>query len=982
MVVTAQAGAGKSTLLAELTRAHDGPAAQATLTGRTAGRGQLRRRLHTSMQLNGLSDLAAVLTQAGHDPVPTLVHWLADHGEPLQVAIDDIHLANDDLVGLLAALVEGWPAAHRLILCGRRLPDALRTSLTTSPQVSIGPKELRLTPEEARRSLAAAVSARLDDDEVALLTARCDGWAAAIALADIRLQRALDGPDGSFARQFGRLSAQPATLPDLLRSLLADAPVAVRTAVGNLASLPMFDDELVVAVGFDGGVADIADLGLPIEPARDGLWALPNAVRDALATECPDESIIRRAADRYIRLGRVGTALDVLGGAGLDEDLAKLLADLPPAAAGRIDSAEHAAAVGAVPPDLLAAHPRMLVHLADTYLVDGHLEEYRAAIGRARTMILDHGPDTLDLEALDVLAADCSVRLVASDDDILIAEAETFLARPDLSPMARGRLLGGVGRATAGRRTTPALRTGARHLEEAAQLFHHADAPTHAMATRVIAATVAAWPLGRYDAALEQLDQVLHAARNNQRVRVSTLPYRAFILIEVGRYAEAEATLAELRHTASTIGAIGNERSAAFARWGAAKLASQQGDADAAWAACRAVERSDTVVDTGHGAFFRADAAQLLARVGRVDEAERLLADARDRDPGTTPLVATAAFIVAAYAGDRSRAEAALDDLDGGRAVEPRDRWRVTLLHAHLLHGAGDARAQPLAAAAFEEAAQLGHPDLPFVREPEVARTLQPLAARSSSSARDTAATHGPRISVFGGLAVESDGRTVEPTGRPAELLGFLALHGSPATAEQAIEALWPDGEPTRGRERLRTVLRRVRRDVGDLLERHEEQLRFRTGVTVDVDDFLALVRQARRATAAGEDAAVAALGLYNGEGVSLPGFHGWVEEPRRHLDQQAMAMHDLVAEAAEEDGRLDDAIRTLFEALRLDPLTEDRYLVAARLLAEQGRRSRALQLLEDGARILAGEGLAVSDDLTRLVAYLERAATATSRAS
>lgn len=983
VVIEAQSGAGKSTLLADLGRAHDGPAAQATLTGRVAGRGQLRRRLHTSLRRNGLSDLSTVLDQGGStDPVPTLLRWLSDHDEPLQVAIDDIHLANDDLVSLLVDLIEGWPTTHRLILSGRRLPDALRTALATVPHIAIGPRELRLIPDETRRSLAAPVSARLDDDEVALLTDRCDGWAAAIALAAIGLERALKTSSGAFTRRLRHLTAQPATFPDLLGSLLADASPNVRAAVRRVASLPMFDDDLVTAAGFDRGIDAIADLGLPLEPARDGFWALPNAVRDALAADQPDEYILRRAADRYVDVGEVGAALDVLGAAGLEQDLAKLLADLPPIHTAQIDSAEHAAAIGGVPPDLLAEHPRILIQLADTYVLDGHLEEYRAAIGRARALVPDHGPDTPDLGALEVLAADCSVRLVASDDDLLIAEAEALLARPDLPPMARGRLLGGVGRATAGRRTTQALRTGARQLEQAAQLLDHAEAPTHAMASRVIAATVAAWPLGRYDAALEQLDRVLHAGRNNQRIRVATLPYRAFILIEVGRYAEAHAALAELRQTANTIGAIGNERSAAFARWGAAKLASQQGDADAAWAACRAVERSDATVDTGHGAFFRADAAQLLARVGRMDDAERLLADARDRDPGTTPLVATAAFVVAAYAGDRALAEAALDDLDGGRAVEPRDRWRVTLLHAYLLHGLGDDRAQPLAAAAFEEAAQLGYPDLPFVREPEAARTLQPLAARSSSSARDAAATHGPRVTVLDGLAVVLDGQTVEPTGRPAELLGFLALHGSPCTAEQAIEALWPDGDRTRGRERLRTVLRRVRRDVGDLIERHEEQLRFRAGVTVDVDDFLELVRQAGSGPVTDEDAAAAALGLYSGESASLLGLPSWVEDPCHHLDRQAMAMHDLVAEAAERDGRLDDAIRTLFDALRLDPIAEDRYLVAARLLAEQGRRSRALQLLEDGARILEEEGLTVSDDLVRLRGYLERTNTAASRAS
>ncbi len=983
VVIESQAGAGKSTLLAEATTSHDGPAIRATLAGRQAGLGQLRRRLHQSLRLNGLSDLAALLDQAGGaDPLPTLLPWLADHDEALLIVIDDVHLADEGLAQYLAAMVTAWPAGHRLLLAGRRIPDALRSALAAATSTVIDAAALRFTPDEANDLLQDEVADLLDASELARLTERCDGWAAAVGLAATRLHRAHATSDAAFARELRLLLAGPATLPVLLASLVGAPTDDQRRAVDELASLPMFDDELVEAAGIPGGVAALADLGLPLEQARPGLWTLSNAVRDVLAPEIANDALIRTAAQRYVAAGHPSAALEVLDATRLDADLAALLADLPPVHTGQIDPAEHAAAVGSLSPDLLRAHPRILIHLADSYLLDGHLEEYRANIRRARDLLDDRGTDSDDPDALEVLAADCSVRLVASDSDELIADAQALLARPELPPMARGRLLGAVGRATAGRRTAKDLRAGVHYLEEAAQIMQRIDAPTHAVATRVIAATVASWPLGRYDAALEQLDQALHAGRDSLRMRVSTLPYRAFILIEVGRYAEARAALEELRRTAATVGAIGNERSAAFARWGAAKLASQQGDAETTWAACRAVERSEVAVDTGHGAFFRADAAQLLARAGRLDDAERLLAEARQRDPGTTPLVATAEFVVAAYAGDHHRAEEILVGLDGGLAVEPRDRWRITLLHAHLQHLAGEDDAQSLAAAAFEEAAQLGYPDLPFIREPEVARTLQSMAAKSSSSARDRFAIGGPRVRVLGTFAVDVDGRTIEPTGRPAELVGFLALNGRQTTADQVIEALWPDADATRGRERLRTVLRRTRRDVGDLVERHDELLRLRAGVTVDADEFRDFVRQARDPAANPEAAAAAAIALYGGTAAPVLSYLDWAEGPRRHLAQQALAMHDVVAATAESEGRLDDAIRTLFDALTMDELAEDRYLVAARLLAEQGRRRRALQLLAEAGTALADAGLTPSPEGDRLRRYLERSAVSSAQAS
>lgn len=972
-MLEAPSGAGKSTLLRHLAADHDGPAVLAELGGTRGTSGQLRSRLHRSLSLHGLSDLAAALKQGGdRDLVASLLPWLERQEERLLVLIDDLHLAEDDLAGVIAHLIDSWPTPHRLVLSGRRLPEVARQRLTGTDSVVIGPGELRFTPAEAGDLFGGAVTSHLDDTDLDRVTQGCDGWAAAISLAGDLLQRAASGPDGEVAREAIELTAQPATLPDLVHTLLAAVPRPVREAVAQLSVLPALDDHLVESAGISGGVSELIDLGLPLEETHPGMWTLLGAVRDSIAPEVRDERLTRLAADHYVASALPGAALEVLEAAQLEEDLAKLLVDLPPALIGRIDPTDHAAAVAALPHRLLAAHPRILIDLADSYIVAGHSEAYAEAIQRATRFIDTRNSDAAqDPEALEVHAADLTMRAVARNDDSLVPEAEELLARPDLPPMARARLLGGVGRATASRRTAAALRVGARRLDEAATAFQREGALTHAVANRVIAATFASIPLGRFDAALEQLDQALDAAPSSVTMRVAILPYRAFALVDLGRYAEAQAVLAELRRTTNEIGTLGNERAAAFTRWATARMASQQGDAEATWAACRAVERSDVIVDTGNGAFFHADAAQMLARVGYLDDAERLLVSARQRDPGTTDLVATAEFVVAAYSADLTRAEAVLVELDGGNRVEPRDRWRITLLHAFACHEVGDPRAQPLAAAAFEEAAQLGYPDLPLIHEPRIARLLLPLAERSSASARD--ATPVAQVNVLGGFLIEVAGEVIEPSGRPGELVAFLALNDRQSTVDQAIEALWPDGDPARGRERLRTVLRRARRDLGDLVERHDELLRLRANVTVDAEEFLDFCRQAGDPSANRELAAAAALELYRGEAVPSLGYQEWAETARRQLVQQALAMHDAVAHETTADGRLDDAIRSLLAALELEPIAEDRYLAAARLLAEQGRRSRALQLLGEARAALRDASLQPSAELSRLEAYLQR---------
>lgn len=71
------------------------------------------------------------------------------------------------------------------------------------------------------------------------------------------------------------------------------------------------------------------------------------------------------------------------------------------------------------------------------------------------------------------------------------------------------------------------------------------------------------------------------------------------------------------------------------------------------------------------------------------------------------------------------------------------------------------------------------------------------------------------RVSVLGPLVIMSDGdRRYEPVGMVGELLGLLALNPSRSSREYLAECLWPDDEPARVRQRLNTVVWRLRRQV------------------------------------------------------------------------------------------------------------------------------------------------------------------------
>ena len=958
-------------MLGQLVDDHDGPVIDAALSAAPATLGQLHSRLQASLRRHGLSDVTSAASGAGEVFAP-LLRWAERYQERVLVQLDDLHLADAELAVALAELCDRWPHPHRLVLAGRRLPEPLRGHLVADDSVLVGPDELRFRVEETHELFGEVVTTVLSDADVAEITRRCDGWAAAVHLAAVRLQRAAADGAANVTTEAVELASGPATVRDLLDQLLGPCPAAQRTAVVDLAALPAFDDHLARAAGL-AGVSELHALGVPLTEVRPGLFSCVNAVREVLATGVPNETLAQRAARHYLDLDAPEAALDVLARPGLEVHLAALLADLPPGQLGRIDPRELAAAVAGVPRRLLAEHPRILVHLADANILAGHADAYVETVHRADALVAECGRPDDDREVLEVRALVLARRAVAHNDDGLVPELDDLLARPDLPPVARARLNAAAGRAIASRRTAAALRVGAARLDEAVREFERAGAVAHTIGTQAIAAAYALLPLGRYDDALERLGQALAAAPGNANLRVAVLPYRAFALVDLGRYAEAEATLAELRRRAMDAEGPGNARAAAYARWAAARLASQQGDAQAAWAACHAVASSGVPVDTGNGAFFHADAAQVLARVGWFDEARQHLAEAHERDPGNTDLVTVADFVVAAYLGDAAAAGQALAALDGGKAVEPRERWRITLLQAKLALDADDPRATALAAAAFEEVAQLGHPDLAIIREPDVAKQLLHLAGAGSASARDVVHSRGARLRVLGGFEVEEAGRRTEPVGRSAQLLAHLALHDRQVPVEAAIEGLWPETEPDRGRERLRTVLRRLRRDHGDLVERHGELLRLRESVSVDVEEFLELCRQVECGGPDRERAAATAIALYGNGPVPGVGPSDWVEHRRRHLEHQALAMHDALAEETATDGRLDDAIRWLFAAIRIDPIAESRYLEAARLLAEQGRRARALRLLDEARAVLDGHGLAPTPDFERLVGYLAR---------
>jgi DNA-binding SARP family transcriptional activator len=174
---------------------------------------------------------------------------------------------------------------------------------------------------------------------------------------------------------------------------------------------------------------------------------------------------------------------------------------------------------------------------------------------------------------------------------------------------------------------------------------------------------------------------------------------------------------------------------------------------------------------------------------------------------------------------------------------------------------------------------------------------------------------------------------------------------GSGASAEAAIEALWPDSPPKRGRERFWNALGNLRSRLRGPGEGGVEILTKRGQIyhpdpsVLDIDlwRFEAALDQAAQAGST-EDLIVVlgwASAAYGGDFYPTADAL-WVEPVREDLHRRALDTQIRLAELYVEGNRADAAIAALERAIELDPICEDAYRRLITLLGDVGREDAA----------------------------------------
>ena len=351
--MAAPAGYGKTTLLGQWAE-HDGrPFAWVSLDERDNDPKVLLS--YVAAALDAVQPVGGRVFEALASPVssipgsviPRLGSALASMTIPVVLVLDDVHvLHNRECRDALSVLADHMPDQSRLVLIGRSEPPLRIARLRAEGRIlEVGPGDLALSREEAAALLQAA-ELTLDEDEVAALHERTEGWPVGLYLAALYLREG--GSVGTAAFSFrgdDRFVSEYLESEVLARISARQREFLIRTAVlermsGSLCAAVLEDPRAA------GTLLQLAESNLLLVPLdHRGQWyRYHHLFRDMLLAvlERLEPNLVqvlrRRAASWYLRNGLPEEALEYSMAAGNVNLAASLIAQLavPARRQGRI----------------------------------------------------------------------------------------------------------------------------------------------------------------------------------------------------------------------------------------------------------------------------------------------------------------------------------------------------------------------------------------------------------------------------------------------------------------------------------------------------------------------------------------------------------------------------------------------------------------------------------------------------------------------
>ena len=235
------------------------------------------------------------------------------------------------------------------------------------------------------------------------------------------------------------------------------------------------------------------------------------------------------------------------------------------------------------------------------------------------------------------------------------------------------------------------------------------------------------------------------------------------------------------------------------------------------------------------------------------------------------------------------------------------------------------------------------------------------------------------RIELLGGFRVLVEDHAVADDAwrrrKPAAVLKLLALApGHRLHREQLVDALWPELGRASGGANLRKAIHHARGaldatvpDAGTCVASDGEFMGLAPdGLSIDIEEFRALVARARRAGS--PEAYEDALAIYRGELLPDDRYEEWATAPRRELTGEYVSALEELVGLQEATGDLGAAVESARRLVAADPLREESHVALMRLDALTGRRTDAVREYEQFAQLLDEElGTEPGPDAQRL---------------
>jgi DNA-binding SARP family transcriptional activator len=234
-------------------------------------------------------------------------------------------------------------------------------------------------------------------------------------------------------------------------------------------------------------------------------------------------------------------------------------------------------------------------------------------------------------------------------------------------------------------------------------------------------------------------------------------------------------------------------------------------------------------------------------------------------------------------------------------------------------------------------------------------------------------AQHSFGLALLGGFELSDGKRSFNLPPASQRVLALLALEGRCLRRMYLAGTLWFNSGDSQAHACLRSALWRIRGCGRSLVETTREEVHLGRGVVVDVDNQIALARQALDSSSVIPSLPQRLLL----EKELLPGWYDeWVIQERERLRQLRLNAVEAIGSRLSGEGLYAEAVEAAMVALRTDPLRESAYRVLIQAHLAAGNAAEALRQYRRYSDLLSARyGLQPSHLLRQLVTPIAIAA-------